>query len=238
MITTNQIRKNLYFDSVTLMVASSMMRGLDGVINAAVMMGTDHNRSLMTQAGLIGPDTEPFGVNDTVVGVQAESDEAAQAAIAFFDDYIGGKKKSGKSSGEASARTLSAAKTACPGVNFTVISVPGRYARAEAEKAMELGMHMYRPELARRLGEGIRPLLGRTNDISRSYLELALDGYAATPVLGAAAELSGGGTEQSEILLHVGHSSGCDILEGLITTAERLEQIEEGRMYHYEKIFR
>ena len=142
MITTNQIRKNLYFDSVTLMVASSMMRGLDGVINAAVMMGTDHNRSLMTQAGLIGPDTEPFGVNDTVVGVQAESDGAAQAAIAFFDDYIGGKKKSGKSSGEASARTLSAAKTVCPGVNFTVISVPGRYARAEAEKAMELGMHV------------------------------------------------------------------------------------------------
>ena len=73
MITKNQIRKNLYFDSVTLMVASSMMRGLDGVVNAAVMMGTDHNRSLMTQAGLIGPDTEPFGVNDTVVGIQAES---------------------------------------------------------------------------------------------------------------------------------------------------------------------
>ena len=99
-------------------------------------------------------------------------------------------------------------------------------------------LHMYRPELARRLGEGIRPLLGRTNDISRSYLELALDGYAATPVLGAAAELAEGGTEQTEMLLHVGHSSGCDILEGLITTAERLEQIEEGRMYHYEKIFR
>ena len=142
MITTNQIRKNLYFDSVTLMVASSMMRGLDGVINAAVMMGTDHNRSLMTQTGLIGPDTEPFGVNDTVVGIQAESKEAAQAAIAFFDDYIGGKKKSAQSSDGVRARTLSAAKVACPEVNFTVISVPGRYARAEAEKAMELGMHV------------------------------------------------------------------------------------------------
>ena len=142
LITKNQIRKNLYFDSVTLMVASSMMRGLDGVVNAAVMMGTDHNRSLMTQAGLIGPDTEPFGVNDTVVGIQAESEEAAQAAITFFDDYIGGKKKDAQGAGERRARTLAAAKTACPELNFTVISVPGRYARAEAEKAMELGMHV------------------------------------------------------------------------------------------------
>ena len=142
MITKNQIRKNLYFDSVTLMVASSMMRGLEGVTNAAVMMGTDHNRALMTQAGLIGPDTEPFGVNDTVVGIQAESEEAAQAAVAFFDDYIGGKKASEEMSDEVRARTLAAAKSACPQANFTVISVPGRYARAEAEKAMELGMHV------------------------------------------------------------------------------------------------
>ena len=90
-------------------------------------------------------------------------------------------------------------------------------------------LHMYRPELARRLGAAITPLLDRTNDISRSYLQLALDGYAATPVLGAAAELAGGRMDQTKILLTVGHSSGCDILEGLVTTAEELVKTEEGR---------
>lgn len=90
-------------------------------------------------------------------------------------------------------------------------------------------LHMYRPDLACRLGAGITLLLDRTNDISRSYLQLALDGYAATPVLGAAAELAGGGTDQTQVLLTVGHSSGCDILEGLITTAEQLVKTEEGR---------
>ena len=77
MVIQNQVRKDLYFDSVTLMVASSMMRQLEGVDNAAVMMGTDHNRQLMTDSGLLGPDMEPFGVNDTVVGIRAESREAA-----------------------------------------------------------------------------------------------------------------------------------------------------------------
>lgn len=93
------------------------------------------------------------------------------------------------------------------------------------------GLHMYRPELACRLAAGIRPLLERTNDISRSYLELVLAGYAATPVLDAAAELGTGGTEAARLLMTIGHSSGCDILEGLVTTAEQLYKTEEeGRL--------
>ena len=142
MITKNQVRKNLYFDSVTLMVASSMMRRMEGVQNAAVMMGTDHNRELMTDAGLIGPDTEAFGVNDTVVGVLAESEEAAEAAIAFFDSYLSGKTAAAETSEDLRVKTVAAAKNTLPATNFTVISVPGRYARAEAEKALDMGLHV------------------------------------------------------------------------------------------------
>ncbi len=141
MITKNQVRKNLYFDSVTLMVASSKMREMPGIGNAAVMMGTDHNRALMTAAGLIGPDTEPFGVNDTVVGILAESESAADAAIAYFDEFLN-KKKSDTASAEKRVKTLTAAKSGAPESNFAVISVPGRFARAEAEKALALGYHV------------------------------------------------------------------------------------------------
>ena len=90
MVVQNQVRKDLYFDSVTLMVASSMMRQLEGVDGAAVMMGTEHNRQLLEDSGLLGPDIEPFGVNDTVVAVRAESAQAAQAAIALFDAQMSG----------------------------------------------------------------------------------------------------------------------------------------------------
>lgn len=141
MITKNQVRKNLYFDSVTLMVASSKMREMPGIQNAAVMMGTDHNRALMTAAGLIGPDTEPFGVNDTVVGILAQSEAEADAAIAYFDEYIS-KKKNDNTSAEKRVKTLTAAKSGAPESNFAVISIPGRYARAEAEKALGLGYHV------------------------------------------------------------------------------------------------
>lgn len=141
MITKNQVRKNLYFDSVTLMVASSKMREMEGIENAAVMMGTDHNRALMTAAGLLGDGMEEFGVNDTVVGILAESEAAAEAAIAYFDEYIS-KKKSDNASAEKRVKTLTAAKSGAPESNFAVISVPGRFARAEAEKALNLGYHV------------------------------------------------------------------------------------------------
>lgn len=89
-------------------------------------------------------------------------------------------------------------------------------------------LHMYAPELAPRLAQGIRPFLGRTNDISRSYLELVLDGYAATPVIRAAGSLVGGGTGAVELLLNVGHSSGCDILEGILTAVRQIGMREKG----------
>ena len=142
MVVQNQVRKDLYFDSVTLMVASSMMRQLEGVDGAAVMMGTEHNRQLLEDSGLLGPDIEPFGVNDTVVAVRAESAQAAQAAIALFDAQISGGQTARKEGAERRARTLAAAKAAYPGANLAVISVPGRFARAEAEKALGQGMHV------------------------------------------------------------------------------------------------
>ena len=105
MIRKNEVRKNQYYDSVTLMVASSEMRRLEGVENAAVMMGTDHNRMLMTDAELIGPDTEEFGVNDTVIGVLAESEAAAQAAISLFEEILARKKSDRDGAAERRVRS-------------------------------------------------------------------------------------------------------------------------------------
>lgn len=87
-------------------------------------------------------------------------------------------------------------------------------------------LHMYQPELARRLGEGMLPLLDRTNDISRSYLEFAIHGYAATPVIRATEHLSGD-TGALETLLSVGHSSGGDILEGILIATQYLQEKRE-----------
>lgn len=140
MVTRNVVNKDAYFDSVTLMVASSKMCEVPGVENAAIMMGTDHNRSLMTNAKLIGPETPEFTPNDTVTGVIADSEETIEKALSALEDYFN-KKKAASGSGEDRVKTLTAASKAKPGLNFTVISIPGRYAKAEVDKALDLGLH-------------------------------------------------------------------------------------------------
>ena len=140
MTTKNEVRKDAYFDSVTLMMASSKMCEVPGVKNAAIMMGTDHNRDLMTAAGLIGPGTPAFTANDTVLGIIAESEEAAVAAIAAMEEYLA--KKASSAGGEQKAKTLDGAKRVRGDLNFAVVSIPGRYAKAEVDKALDMGLHV------------------------------------------------------------------------------------------------
>ena len=91
-------------------------------------------------------------------------------------------------------------------------------------------LHRYAPEFAPALSNAVSPLLPCTNEISSSYLALAMDGYAATPVLETLHCLGSGQTQPMETLLSVGHSSGSDILFGILTTVKKLWDKEKGRM--------
>lgn len=83
---------------------------------------------------------------------------------------------------------------------------------------------MYEPELGTGLAEAVTPLLKRTNDISAGYLRQAVQGRAATPVIGALEALVTGEQSAAETLLRVGHSSGGDILEGILFMTEPRER--------------
>ena len=91
-------------------------------------------------------------------------------------------------------------------------------------------LHRYAPEFVPALSNAVSPLLPCTNEISSSYLALAMDGYAATPVLETLHCLGSGQTQPMETLLSVGHSSGSDILFGILTTVKKLWDKEKGRM--------
>ena len=53
MTVKNHVLKNLYRDSVALMLLSREMEGLDNVEQATAIMGTDNNKDLLDQAGLL-----------------------------------------------------------------------------------------------------------------------------------------------------------------------------------------
>src|SRR5690554_1999087 len=108
MLTYNEIRENTYFDSVTLMVISSKISEIEGIKNAAVMMGTDHNKDLMKNSNLLLPENENVGTNDLIIGILAEKQEAIDLALKAIEDSFNNKKVTNDSS-ELRVKTLDSA---------------------------------------------------------------------------------------------------------------------------------
>ena len=139
----NVIKHNAYFDSVTLMLFSSKLGGISGVQEAAVMMGTDHNIELMKSSGILSQElASKVTANDLVIGIKAESQEVIDLAIKTLEEQFENKTKSSEKTDATRVKTVDAAVKKMEGLNFAIISVPGRFAAAEAMKCLKNNMNV------------------------------------------------------------------------------------------------
>ncbi len=139
-VTLNQVRKGFYLDSVALMRMSRTIATMDGIEEAAMMMGTPSNRQIMADAGLLSDAGDAAGGGDLIIGVRAANLDAADAALLEAANQL--DQPSATGDGEAwQPRTLRAAVKSAPASNLALISVPGDFAIAEARKAIRRGLH-------------------------------------------------------------------------------------------------
>ena len=138
----NFVRKSFYQDSVTLMRLARDMEAVAGVTAAAAMMGTPHNRELLSQAGLLAREGAAAEPADLIVAVVADSAAAAEAARAAVEHALLARKPLVIVHGATTAppRTLASALHALPDANLALISVPGAFAGGEALKALRAGL--------------------------------------------------------------------------------------------------
>ncbi len=132
MVTHLLVRRNFYCDSVALMTLSRSLTALPGIEDAAAVMSTEMNHTLLQQAGLLPDDkagAEIGGPNDLLIIVRATSEEAADAAIQAAESGL-----QARHSREASAQaqqqpiSLEQAIQRQPALTLAFISVPGAYA--------------------------------------------------------------------------------------------------------------
>lgn len=143
MLIHSVVKQNAYFDSVTLMLFSSKLNGIDGVEEAAVMMGTDHNKDLMSNSGLLEPEmVKSITGNDLIIGIRAENQQALDLALHVLNEQFENKSSGRKDASEKVYKTIDAVKQDKEESNFAVISVPGRFAYAEAKKALKNNVHV------------------------------------------------------------------------------------------------
>ena len=142
MATWNFVRRSFYQDSVTLMRLTRDLEGAPGVERAAAMMGTPENKALLAAAGLFVRDGEAAAPGDLIVAVAAETEAAAREAHASVDQALAAARAHGGAAATSRPRTLDGALRALPGANIALVSVPGRYAGAEAARCLAAGLHV------------------------------------------------------------------------------------------------
>jgi FdrA protein len=137
----NRVRKGLYIDSVALMRFSRSIAGLDGVEEAALMMGTPANLGILKDAGLLDGTGEGASGGDLVVAIRASDAAQAEAALVEAERLLDQPRGSRGEGAVWRPRSLRAAVAQMPDASLALISVPGDFAVAEARKAIRRGLH-------------------------------------------------------------------------------------------------
>jgi len=135
------VEKNTYYDSVLLMQISSEASKVPGVEEAAVLMGTDLNKDILKELGLLTEEAKNAGPNDLIIAVVAENDESINKAIETIEQML--SKREVKARSEIRPKTLEAALEILPDANLVAISVPGAFAAQEALKALQKDLHVF-----------------------------------------------------------------------------------------------
>ena len=136
-----KIIKGKYLDSVKMMLISKSLRELSGVTDAVAILATKENRDILAATNMLVDAILDAKETEIVVVVKANSEAEADAALAQADTLLNAKV--GKSAGKEKAiSSIKSAFSSLEHADICLISVAGKYAAAEAEKALDLGMHV------------------------------------------------------------------------------------------------
>ncbi len=144
MPTVGTLVQGKYFDSVKLMLVSREIRKQKGVQDAVAIMATAENKAILKATGMLLPEFETAPETAICIAVKAETEELCreqtETVKLWLEKGLPGAARSEKT--EYQPRSITGAVKAVPDANLALISVAGKYAGAEAKKALDQGLHV------------------------------------------------------------------------------------------------
>ncbi len=136
------IKKGEYFDSVTLMIVSKEVNKINGVIDSSVVMGTNENKAILKMAELFLDDFISTNDTDMLIVINAENEESYKNALIKVEEQLKAIRNKKDDSVDFNPRSFDGAIKVMPEANLSLISVAGKYAAKEAQKALNAGLHV------------------------------------------------------------------------------------------------
>ncbi|ACQ78842.1 FdrA family protein [Beutenbergia cavernae DSM 12333] len=137
------IKPNTYQDSVSLMMLSTQLSGLDAVERVSIMMGTPANKEIFRDTGFGSDELEGAGPSDLVIALEADGAGAADLISGRVAEFLKSQASAASATTYPRVRSLDRALTALPDANLALVSIPGEQAAPEIDRLLDKDLHVF-----------------------------------------------------------------------------------------------
>jgi FdrA protein len=113
---------------------------LHGIEDAGVVMGTQANKDVLAQSGLLVQAAQAAGADDLVIAVRGADASSAEAALEQVDALLAQKAQH---TSDFRPRSIETAAHMHPAARWLLVSVPGRFGAHVARQGLDLGRHVF-----------------------------------------------------------------------------------------------
>ena len=213
------------------MSIANRVKSLKGIEEVSCLMGTPENKKLLTEVNLLTKEGEEAEPDDLLISISARRKEAIEEALKKIKKLLV-EKEVRKEEGETFLpKSLDSALGQLPDANLVHISIPGKYVRWEAEKALEKGLNLFifsdnvsiEDELELKKMARKKDLLVMGPDCGTAIINDVALGFANVVRRGNIGIVAAAGTGLQEVSCLI-HKAGCGISQGIGTGGRDLSK--------------
>ena len=135
----NITKKNFFRDSVQMMQFSQQLKDEQGVIDAAIVMGTDLNKNTLKKMELLTEDGAIATENDTLISINCKDKNSLNDVIQKAERLLTSNTTKSKNEFNSLASALDAFDNA----NIASLSIPGQFVKEMATELIRKQLHLF-----------------------------------------------------------------------------------------------
>jgi len=135
----NIVKKNFFRDSVQMMQFSQQLKDEQGVVDAAIVMGTDLNKNTLKNMDLLTEDGISATENDTLISINCQDEISLNNAAQKAEQLL--VSDSAKTKNEFN--DLSSALDSFSNANIASLSIPGQFVKDMAVELIKKQLHLF-----------------------------------------------------------------------------------------------
>lgn len=141
MATKTLMKKNTYFDSVSLMALTSKANNIEGIKQVNISMGTSMNKDVLKNVGMYSPELEEAKPGDLMIVIDYDENMNMDELLKKVEDVMIRKSDANQTQDDKYFSIEAVAKNHKE-AGIAIVSVPGVYATRVSRKALRQGLNV------------------------------------------------------------------------------------------------